>query len=99
MNHSAQHKPVLLPRLLDNKKEGTWRFCIYYRTLNAVTILDHFPIPTIDGLVDELGLSIVFTKIDLYSGYHQIHLTPQDTHKTTFTTMDGQYEFLVMSLD
>jgi len=47
-------------------------------------------------LLDELGSATDFT--DLYSGYHQIRVTPNDTHKIAFQTINGHYEFLVMSL-
>jgi hypothetical protein len=70
--------------------------CVDYRPLNEATIKNMYPLPQIDILFNQLTGAWVFSKIDLRSGYHQIHIRPEDIPKTTFTTWYGLFEYLVM---
>src|SRR5438105_12553489 len=89
--------PWGLPVLFVKKKDETMRMCIDYRSLNAVTIKNKYPLPRIEDMFDQLKGAKYFSKIDLRSGYYQLKIRPQDTPKTAFVTRYGLYEFLVMS--
>jgi len=67
-----------------------------YRELNKVTFKNHYPIPRIDDLFDQLQGSSYYSKIDLRSGYNQLRVREADVAKTAFRTRYGHFEFLVM---
>src|SRR3954466_15276826 len=70
--------PFGAPVLFVHKKEGFLRLCVDYRSLNKVTIKNRYPFPRIEELINRLAGSKYFSKIDLYSGYHQIRIKEED---------------------
>ncbi|GJV04452.1 putative reverse transcriptase domain-containing protein [Tanacetum coccineum] len=82
--------------LLVKKKYGSFGMCIDYRELNKLTIKNHYPLPRIDDLFDQLQGSGVYSKIDLRSGYHQLRVRDEDIPKTAFRMRYEHYEFQVM---
>ena len=83
------------PVVMCKKKDGTYRFAVDYRDLNAVTEPINFPLPRLEDVIDSVGEnnSKIFTVLDLKAGFHQIPLDENTAHKTTFVTHNGAYSF------
>ena len=88
--------PWASPIVLVAKKDGSTRFCVDYRKLNAITKKDVYPLPRIDDTLDLLAANKFFSTLDLASGYWQIQMDESTMEKTAFTTHVGLYEFAVM---
>lgn len=89
--------PFSSPVILVKKKDVTWRPCIDYRHLNALTYIAKYPVPIIEELLDELHGTCWFSKMDLHADYHQIRLAEGEEYKTAFQTHSGHFKYKIVS--
>ena len=84
------------PMVLVGKKDGTCKLCVDYRELNKCTVKDKFPIPIIEELLDELIGATIYSKINLWAGYHRVRMDVSDISKAAFKSHSGHCEVLFM---
>uniref|UniRef100_A0A8C1LM62 Gypsy retrotransposon integrase-like protein 1 n=1 Tax=Cyprinus carpio TaxID=7962 RepID=A0A8C1LM62_CYPCA len=84
------------PIVLVPKTDGSVRFCVDYRKVNAVSKFDAYPMPRVDELLDRLGTARFYSTLDLTKGYWQIPLSPMTKEKTAFTTPFGLHQFVTL---
>ena len=96
-------RPIASPSralvLLVKKKDGSMRHCVDYKQLNKTTIKNKYPLPRIDDLMNQLRGVVVFSKIDLRSGYHQIRVRKENIPKIAFRTHYRHYEYTMMPFE
>ena len=84
------NSPWASPLVMVKKKDGSLRFCVDFRQLNAATVKDAHPLPRIDDLPNALHGPCWFSTLDLKSGYWQVPIMERDKEKTAFRTSSGQ---------
>ena len=84
------------PVVLVRKKDQSWRLCVDYRRLNAVTRKDAYPLPRIDDSLDALTGSVYFSTLDLVSGYWQVPLDEEAQNRSAFVTRGGLWRWKVL---
>ena len=67
--------------------------CIDYRKLSTATRNDHYPLPSIDQMLDRLAGHPHYFFLYGYSSYNQIAIAPEDQEKTTFTCPYDNFTF------
>jgi len=82
--------------VLVRKKDGSYRCCVNYRQLNAVTRKDAYPLPRIDACLDAMASAKWFSTFDLRASYHQVGVNPSDSDKTVFICPKGMFKFKKM---
>ena len=80
------------------KSNGSWRVVGDYRRLNQVTVKNSYSIPFLYDFTENISGSTIFSSIDLFKSYHQIHIHPDHIAKTAICTPAGNWKFLKMSM-
>jgi len=83
--------PWNAPIVIVSKKDGSSRFCIDFRSLNARTIVDAGQIPRLESLLYRLRHGVIYSLIDMTNGYHQVNLHKNSRDLTAFS-IDGSGE-------
>jgi hypothetical protein len=79
-----------------NKKQGTIRVCTNFHDLNKACPKDNFSTPFIDQIIYECAGCKAFSFMDIFLGYNQIQIKPEDQKKTTFICPWGTFVYRKM---
>ena len=95
---SPSDSPWSSPIVIVPKPDGTKRFCVDYRKVNALLKNNSaYPLPHIQDTVSSLGGAKYFTILDLKSSYWQVGMADEESRqRTAFTCFLGLYQFNVL---
>ena len=75
------------------KSDGGIRWAVDYRPLNKVTIVDAYPLPSIEENLQKLSGSCVFSTLDATSAYQTIPVEKKSRPFLAFVSCFGTYTF------
>ncbi|UYV77326.1 K02A2.6-like [Cordylochernes scorpioides] len=85
------------PTVIAGKPNGDIRLCVDLSRLNEHVQREVHPMPVVEHMLGQLGEARFFSKLDANSGFHQIPLSQDCQHLTTFITPFGRYKYCRMS--
>ncbi len=85
--------PWVNPVVIVPKSNSEIRLCLDMRQANRAIVRERYPIPTVDEILQGINGSIIFSKLDLKWGYHQLELSPESREITTFAVHNGVYRY------
>jgi len=83
--------------LFAEKKDGSLRFCVDYRKLNALTKRDRYPLPLIDETLARIQGSRYLTRLNIIVAFNKLRMHPGSEDLTIFITSFGSYKYHMMS--
>jgi hypothetical protein len=84
---------VVQPKKHDPKK---LIICIDFRGLNKQILMDLFPTPFIDKIINEVVGHECYSFIDVFSGYNQVPIAKEDQPNMTFVSEFGSFAYMVV---
>lgn len=90
------HSPWSSPLVPVRKRDGTTRWCVDLRLLNAEVVQDSYPLPRIMETLEKVRGSKIFSSLDACSAYQVIPMDEESKELTAFSTPFGLYHFARM---
>jgi hypothetical protein len=69
------------------------KLCIYFRALNRASVKDHFPLPNMEMILQQVVGSKMMSLLDGFYDYNKIKVKRIDKYKTTFITRWGTFTY------
>jgi len=96
---SSSSAPYASPILFAEKKDGSLRFCVDYRKLNALTKRNRYPLPLIDETLARIQDSRYLTRLNIIAAFNKLRMHPGSEDLTTFITSFDSYKYHVMPFE
>ena len=98
-SQSPYNTPVwILPKKFNSHGNGRWRMALDFCKINEKLIGDSYPLQNIIHILDQPGSAQYFPLFNHASRFHQMKMSPEDSHKTAFSTPYGHYDLDRMPL-